>query len=241
MSPPSAEGRLVPLASPRYGHSMTELPVLYSFRRCPYAMRARMALLASGAQVVLREVLLKDKPPELLAASPKATVPVLVLPDGDVIDESLDIMQWALEHHDPLGWLAEDTLDSEWIRECDGDFKHWLDHYKYSERYLEHTAEDYRERAEVFIQKLEDRLSVSAWLGGKATNAVDVALFPFIRQFAGVDTSWWKAAPYPQLKLWLESWLNSVLFSAIMVKYSRWESGQAGERFPSDPSHRVTI
>jgi len=216
---------------------MTELPILYSFRRCPYAMRARMALVASGAVVELREVLLKDKPPELVAASPKATVPVLVLSDGRVIEESLDVMQWALVQSDPLGWLEGTALDSDWISECDGDFKHWLDCYKYAERYPEHTAEDYRQKAESFIQKLEDRLSVSNWMDGEAADAVDVALFPFIRQFAGVDPSWWQSAPYPSVRRWLENWLNSALFSAIMAKYPRWESGQAGERFPPDPEH----
>ena len=214
---------------------MTELPILYSFRRCPYAMRARMALVASGAVVELREVLLKDKPPELVAASPKATVPVLVLSDGRVVEESLDVMQWALVQSDPLGWLEGTALDSDWISECDSDFKHWLDRYKYAERYPEHTADQYRNNAEVFIQKLEDRLSVSDWMGGEAAHAVDVALFPFIRQFAGVDPSWWQQAPYPKVRLWLENWLNSALFSAIMAKYPRWESGQPGERFPPDP------
>ena len=216
---------------------MSDLPILYSFRRCPYAMRARMALAASGAEVMLREVLLKDKPAELLAASPKATVPVLVLSDGRVIEESLDVMQWVLEHHDPLGWLESAALDSDWIIECDGDFKHWLDRYKYADRYPEHSAEDYRQKAESFIQKLEDQLSVSDWVGGDAANAVDVALFPFIRQFAGVDPSWWQQAPYPKVRQWLENWLNSALFSAIMAKYPRWESGQPGERFPPSPDH----
>ena len=196
-----------------------------------------MALAASGAEVMLREVLLKDKPPELVAASPKATVPVLVLSDGRVIEESIDVMQWALVQSDPLGWLEGAALDSDWINECDGDFKHWLDRYKYAERYPEHTAEDYRQKAETFIQKLEDQLSVSDWLGGTAANAVDVALFPFIRQFAGVDPSWWQQAPYPHVQQWLENWVNSALFSAIMTKYSRWESGQPGERFPPDPDH----
>ena len=200
-------------------------------------MRARMALAAAGAEVMLREVLLKDKPPELVAASPKATVPVLVLSDGRVIEESIDVMQWALVQSDPLGWLEGAALDSDWIRECDGDFKHWLDRYKYAERYLEHTAEDCRQKAESFIQKLEDRLSVSDWIGGEAVHAVEVALFPFIRQFAGVDPSWWENAPYPSVRRWLENWLNSALFSAIMIKYPRWESGQPGERFPPDPDH----
>ena len=216
---------------------MTELPILYSFRRCPYAMRARMALVASGAVVELREVLLTHKPSELLAASPKATVPVLVLSDGRVVEESLDVMQWALEHSDPLGWLEGAVLESDWIRKCDSDFKHWLDHYKYAERYPEHTAEDYRRNAEGFLQQLEDRLSSTDWMGGDAANAVDVALFPFIRQFAGVDPSWWQNAPYPSIRRWLKNWLNGALFSVIMVKYSRWEPGQAGERFPPDPDH----
>ena len=214
---------------------MSDLPILYSFRRCPYAMRARMALAASGAEVMLREVLLKDKPAELLAASPKATVPVLVLSDGRVVEESLDVMQWALEYRDPLNWLEGEALDSDWISACDGDFKHWLDRYKYAERYPEHAAEDYRQNAEAFIQKLEDQLSVSDWMGGDAANAVDVALFPFMRQFAGVDPSWWQQAPYPHVQQWLENWLNSALFSAIMAKYPRWESGRPGERFPPSP------
>ena len=196
-----------------------------------------MALAASGAEVMLREVLLKDKPAELLAASPKATVPVLVLSDGRVLEESLDVMQWALEYRDPLGWLDGVALDSDWISECDGDFKHWLDRYKYAERHPEHSAEDYRKSAEGFIQKLEDQLSVSDWMGGDAANAVDVALFPFIRQFAGVDPSWWQNAPYPSVRRWLENWLNSALFSAIMVKYPRWEFGQPEELFPPDPDH----
>ena len=196
-----------------------------------------MALAASGVEVMLREVLLKDKPSELLAASPKATVPVLVLSDGQIIEESLDVMQWALEYRDPLNWLEGEALKSDWIIACDGDFKHWLDRYKYAERYPEHAAEDYRQNAEAFIQKLEDQLSSTDWVGGDAANAVDVALFPFMRQFAGVDPSWWQQAPYPHVQQWLENWLNSALFSAIMAKYPRWESGQPGERFPPNPDH----
>ena len=196
-----------------------------------------MALAAAGTEVMLREVLLKDKPAELLAASPKATVPVLVLSDGRVIEESLEVMQWALEYRDPLGWLDNAALKSDWISACDGDFKHWLDRYKYAERYPEYTAEDYRKNAEAFIQRLEDQLSGSEWVGGDVANAIDVALFPFVRQFAGVDPSWWQQAPYPNVRQWLENWLNSALFSAIMAKYPRWESGHPGERFPPNPDH----
>ena len=197
---------------------MSDLPILYSFRRCPYAMRARMAVAAAGAEVMLREVLLKDKPPELVAASPKATVPVLVLSDGQVIEESLDVMQWALKHSDPLGWLEGAALDSDWISECDEGFKHWLDRYKYADLHPQYTAKDYRKNAESFIQKLEDQLSVYDWVGGEAASAVDVALFPFIRQFAAVEPSWWQQAPYPKVRQWLQNWLNSALFSAIMAK-----------------------
>ena len=193
-----------------------------------------MALAASGAEVMLREVLLQHKPPELVAASPKATVPVLVLSDGQIIEESLDVMQWALEHSDPLGWLEGAALDSDWISECDEGFKHWLDRYKYAERYPKHTAEDCRQNAEGFIQRLEDQLSVSDWMGGGAANAVDVALFPFIRQFAGVDVAWWQETPYAFTQQWLARWVDSALFSTIMAKYPRWESGQTGQRFPSE-------
>jgi glutathione S-transferase len=166
---------------------MSDLPILYSFRRCPYAMRARMALAAAGTGVMLREVLLKDKPAELLVASPKATVPVLVLSDGRVIEESLDVMRWALEHSDPLSWLDDASLDSDWISECDGDFKHWLDRYKYAERYPEHTAEDYRKNAEGFIQKLEDQLSVSVWVGGDRSQRL--SMWRCFRLFGSLQAS----------------------------------------------------
>jgi len=213
---------------------MAELPILYSFRRCPYAMRARMAIASADTPVSLREVLLKDKPPELLAASPKATVPVLVLPDGNVIEESLDVMQWALKANDPQGWLKGAKLDSDWIQACDGEFKHWLDRYKYANRLPEHPASAYRENAETFVIQLEGALSGASGLTGDTTSVVDVALFPFIRQFAGVDPAWWQEAPYPCTRSWLEGWLSSALFSTIMAKYPRWESGQPGQRFPSE-------
>ena len=217
---------------PHEGAPMAELPVLYSFRRCPYAMRARMAIASADMPVSLREVLLKDKPSELLAASPKATVPVLVLPDGSVIEESLDVMQWALNANDPQGWLKGAALDSDWIRACDGEFKHWLDRYKYADRYPEHPATTYRENAETFLIKVERALSDSSGLTGDTPSVVDVALFPFIRQFASVDPVWWQEAPYPCTRRWLEGWLGSALFSTIMAKYPRWESGQPGQRFP---------
>ncbi len=213
---------------------MAELPILYSFRRCPYAMRARMAIAASGVTVSLREVLLRDKPPELLAASSKATVPVLVLPDGEVIDESLDIMRWALKANDPQGWLQGADTESEWIQACDGEFKHWLDRYKYADRHPEHSATVYRANAEQFLSQVESALSDARWLRGEGASAIDVAVFPFIRQFAGVESDWWADAPYPCTRRWLERWLQSELFSTIMAKYPRWEAGQPGQPFPSE-------
>ena len=211
---------------------MAALPILYSFRRCPYAMRARMAIAASGVTVSLREVLLRDKPPELLAASSKATVPVLVLPDGEVIDESLDIMRWALKANDPQGWLQGADTESEWIQACDGEFKHWLDRYKYADRHPEHSATVYRANAEQFLSQVESALSDARWLRGEGASAIDVAVFPFIRQFAGVESDWWADAPYPCTRRWLERWLQSELFSTIMAKYPRWEAGQPGQPFP---------
>lgn len=213
---------------------MAALPILYSFRRCPYAMRARMAIAASGVTVSLREVLLRDKPPELLAASSKATVPVLVLPDGEVIDESLDIMRWALKANDPQGWLQGADTESEWIQACDGEFKHWLDRYKYADRHPEHSATVYRANAEQFLSQVESALSDARWLRGEGASAIDVAVFPFIRQFAGVESDWWADAPYPCTRRWLERWLQSELFSTIMAKYPRWEAGQPGQPFPSE-------
>ena len=213
---------------------MAEHPILYSFRRCPYAMRARMAIAVSGVTVSLREVLLRDKPPELLAASSKATVPVLVLPDGEVIDESFDIMRWALKANDPQGWLQGADTESEWIQACDGEFKHWLDRYKYADRHPEHSATVYRANAEQFLSQVESALSHARWLRGEGASAIDVAVFPFIRQFAGVESDWWADAAYPCTRRWIERWLQSELFSTIMAKYPRWEAGQPGQPFPSE-------
>ena len=213
---------------------MAELPILYSFRRCPYAMRARMAIAASGVTVSLREVLLRDKPPELLAASSKATVPVLVLPDGRVIEESLDVMRWALKANDPQGWLKEAAIASEWIQTCDGEFKHWLDRYKYADRHPEHPATVYRANAEQFLSQVESALSDAQWLHGESASAIDIAVFPFIRQFAGVEPDWWADAPYLCTRRWLDRWLQGELFSTIMAKYPRWEPGQPGQPFPSE-------
>lgn len=202
-------------------------PVLYSFRRCPYAIRARLAIKYAGQSVLLREVLLADKPREMLACSPKGTVPVLVLPDGQVIDESRDIMAWALSHHDPDQWQL---LDQEYQKQSnelidinDGSFKQSLDHYKYADRFPEHSAEFYRQQADAFLQRLNQQLSQHHYLFGDQLSVADVAIFPFIRQFASVDRSWFDNSDYQALRSWLDDLLDWTLFKEVMQKYPRWD------------------
>jgi glutathione S-transferase len=196
------------------------LPILYSYRRCPYAMRARMALSYAGIAVEIREISLKHKPAHMLQVSPKATVPVLVLPSGEVIDQSLEIMQWALQQHDADGWLSADPQHSALlIAENDGSFKQSLDHYKYAVRFPQHSAQDYRQQGELFLTKLELHLQQNSFLLGNAISLADIAIFPFIRQFAAVDNHWFEATGYNKLKCWLQQLLDSALFTRVMVKY----------------------
>ncbi|MFL0356172.1 glutathione S-transferase [Erythrobacter sp. GH1-10] len=200
------------------------MAVLYSFRRCPYAMRARMALWVTGILVELREVKLSNKPPELIEASPKATVPVLVLPDGTVIDESIAIMRWALGQNDPEGWLAGD--DKALITRNDGPFKHHLDRYKYPNRYEEEQDDtDHRARGLLILQDLDERLAAHKQLCGDTRTLADIALFPFIRQFANTDRGWFDSKPIPHLQFWLEGHLSSDLFKAVMPKFDPWKAG----------------
>ncbi|XCY76563.1 glutathione S-transferase [Pseudomonas sp. CBR-F] len=192
--------------------------VLYSFRRCPYAMRARMALRYSGVAVQIIEVSLKAKPAEMLALSPKGTVPVLSV-DGRVIDESLAIMRWALAQNDPEGWLlGDDRATQALIEENDQGFKHQLNRYKYAERYPEYPTEHYRAEGEVFLMRLEGLLAEREYLLAGHLSLADVALAPFVRQFAHVDREWFGQAPYPRLQGWLQRFLESPLFSAVMAK-----------------------
>jgi glutathione S-transferase len=197
-------------------------PVLYSFRRCPYAMRARLALAISGMACALREVKLSAKPSEMLIASPKGTVPVLVLPDGKVIDESLDIMRWALANRDPEGWLERD--DPPWIAMNDGPFKHDLDRYKYPERYgLDGLG--HRESGLDFLRAMDRRLARGGQLCGSERGLADAAIVPFVRQFAGVDREWFAAQPLPHLKGWLAGHLESGLFQMVMAPRAPWSPG----------------
>jgi len=196
------------------------LPILYSYRRCPYAMRARMALKYAGIAVEIREISLRDKPAHLLEISPKGTVPVLVTAHGAVLEQSLDIMHWALQQNDPDGWLAADAAQTQQlITENDTSFKQALDRYKYAIRFPEQAMEDYRALGEVFLTKLEQQLSRTDFLMGAKLTLADIAIFPFIRQFSAVDAVWFASANYPKLNAWLNLMLSSALFDSIMDKH----------------------
>jgi len=210
-------------------------PLLYSFRRCPYAMRARLALLASRQQVELREVVLRDKPDEFLAVSPSGTVPCLMAGDT-VLDESLDIMIWALSQNDPQGWLDMSKAGHALIARADGPFKHALDRTKYAARYPEEDAAEHRAYASAFLADLDAQLG--DWLYERPTLA-DYAILPFVRQFAFIDKTWFDAQPWPNLQRWLETFLASPEFNAIMDKYPQWRAGDPAIRFPT--GSRATV
>ncbi|MFW5444175.1 MAG: glutathione S-transferase [Methylococcaceae bacterium] len=201
--------------------------ILYSFRRCPYAMRARLAITTAAITVELREVVLRNKPQQLLDISPKATVPVLLLLDGTVIEESLEIMTWALSKNDPENWLNTDYAEDiqQLIQWNDNEFKYYLDRYKYADRYPEHDQQYYREKAETFLTDLEKRLDKQAYLCNQKCSLADMAIFPFIRQFANVNLDWFQTANYPKLNRWLKKHLKSCLFISIMDKYPAWQAG----------------
>lgn len=213
--------------------ALPPLPRLYTFRRCPYAMRARMALLQAGCAFEAVEVSLRAKPEALLAISPKGTVPVLQLPDGRVIDESWDIMRWALASGPAqAAWVRAKSPDNvDLLRRNDGDFKRHLDRWKYPQRYADEplAPESHRDRAlEVLLQPLETRLRCALFLGGDTPCATDLAVMPFVRQFAAVDPAWWATQDLPALRSWLNGWLTHPLFVACMAKLP--EGGAS--RFP---------
>lgn len=205
---------------------MSKSPILYSFRRCPYAIRARLAIAKAGMAIELREVVLRNKPQQLLDISAKGTVPVLQLPNGKVIDESIDIMYWALSYHDPEHWLENAASDDikYLVKWNDGKFKYFLDRYKYADRYPENTEIYYREKAEDFLFELEKRLSKHLFLGSDYCSLADIAIFPFIRQFAAVDSNWFQASNYKNLRYWLKQQLDSPLFISVMDKLPAWEA-----------------
>lgn len=202
-------------------------PILYSFRRCPYAMRARLAVASAQQRVELREIVLRDKAPAFLAASPSGTVPCLVTDQG-AIDESLDVMKWALARNDPEGWLNMPADGWAWITRADGPFKDALDRTKYATRYPDCDPTAQRAQAAAFLTDLDGQ--ISDWMFGQPTLA-DYAILPFVRQFAFIDKRWFDAQPWPNLHPWLERFLVSDRFAAIMTKYSKWGEGDTPVMF----------
>ena len=204
---------------------MNTIPILYSFRRCPFAMRARMALVYSGIQLELREVKLSDMPESMLQRSPKATVPVLVLADGQVIDESLEVMLWSLAQSDPDQWLDIDETSQQLIRRSDEEFKPLLDCYKYADRHPQLTPLEHRARAEIFLGELNQLLGRHSYLSDGQCRLTDMAIFPFIRQFAGVDAAWFDSSQYSSVRRWLKGLMANDLFQRIMKKRPFWQPG----------------
>ena len=207
--------------------SKNNLPILYSFRRCPYAMRARMAIHISDQRCEIREVLLRDKPPSMLQYSAKGTVPVLILQDGKVIDESLDVIDWALNLNDPDDWQRSKDKEKtkELIKINDGEFKYHLDRYKYSKRYDNEDPEFHRKKCLKFIESINNELNNSKYIFDDNISYADIVLLPFIRQFRIADIEWFDSLPYDNLKKWLSSFLNSSLLNSIMKKYDLWKEG----------------
>ena len=193
-------------------------------------MRARLALLVSGIGVDLREIVLRDKAPEFLEASPDGTVPLLVLADGTIICESLDIMLWAMDQADPENWAATRDASLALIETADGPFKTALDGYKYAAQ--GDTATDHRTVAAGFIDELETRLTGTANLTRAVPGLADAAIAPFVRQFAHVDLDWFSAQDWPQVNRWLSEFKASRRFAAIMGKYPRWQAGDPATKFP---------
>ena len=217
--------------------ALPSVPVIYSFRRCPYAMRARLALLASEQICEHREILLRDKPATMLALSPKGTVPVVWLPDGRVLDESLDVMYWTLHNNDPLGWLeytsSEILLATKLIEENDGPFKHHLDRYKYADRYEKENHTLHRDGCLETLEKLNAQLCGNDWLFGAEARMVDYAILPFIRQCRIANSDWFDAQDQLEdLHRWLQNFLTSDIFNIAMHKYDVWNDENDPVVFP---------
>ncbi len=205
------------------------LPVLYTFRRCPYAMRARIAMYYSKISYEHREILLKDRPEKLYKLSPKGTVPVLHLLDGRVIDESLDIMKWSMSVSDPDSWFVYNITDQlNTIRTNDHNFKKWLDKYKYHDRYPEFSFQYYRDKCEMILKSFEKKLDNEKFLFGQNISLGDMAILPFVRQFANVDNSWFNES-FANLSNWMDVLIESEIFESIMKKYGVWNPLSKGE------------
>ncbi|WP_299349409.1 glutathione S-transferase [uncultured Shimia sp.] len=210
---------------------MTDHPILYSFRRCPYAIRARLAVASAGLTVELREVLLRDKAPEFLDTSPSASVPCLKS-GQQVIDESFDIMLWALEQNDPENLLAMPSAGHDLISDTDGPFKTALDRYKYHTRYEACDRNIERSKASDHLTRLNVQLGDTIWLFGDDPRLADFAILPFVRQFAFVDKPWFDSQEWPNLHHWLEAFIDSDRFKQIMTKYPVWQADDLPTYFP---------
>jgi glutathione S-transferase len=206
-------------------------PILWTFRRCPYAMRARLAIASAEIEVELREILLRDKPKPFLDASPKGTVPVLQSGDR-VIEESLDVMLWALEQNDPEGWLDMPGHGFELISESDGPFKEALDRYKYASRHPDVDVSQEQHKAGLFLHKLDGMLDNRGFLYASKPQLADLAILPFVRQFAHVDLPWFQDQSWTRVCAWLDAFKASEQFKSIMIKYDPWNAGQTPVTFP---------
>ena len=224
---------------------MSKVPILWSFRRCPYAMRARLALLSSGNKVELREILLRDKPEVFLKTSPKATVPVLDLGDGEVLEQSRDIMLWALRRHDPENWLhpwrQNQPAVLAFLDRLDGDFKHHLDRYKYASRFDGGAAQLHRDKGAEFLAAINQQLSQRPALSGAVDGLMDYAALPFVRQFRIADPDWFDAQGWPFLHRWLQAFLNSTQFRTIMTKFPIWTPDSVPVIFPNKDQKKRTL
>jgi len=213
--------------------SLKQPPILYSLQHCPYAMRARMGILLAKQPVMLRAIVLKNKPDEMLQLSNKGTVPVLVVDESQVIDESLDIMLWALSQSDPDNLLYKENTEKlaemlSLINRFDNEFKENLEKYKCAKRYHEKSLTDNRKQCETLIIELERRLEQHNFIIGETLSLADYAILPFVRQFARVERQWYLQSPYPSLQRWLKTHLQSKVFSKAMTKFPLWlDSGES--------------
>ncbi len=201
-------------------------PILYSFRRCPYAMRARLAISSARRTVVLREVVLRDKPEAMIAVSPKATVPVLILPDGQVIDESYDVMNWALGDD---GASAEERA---LVMQCDAEFKPYLDQYKYPNKQETYDRDQTLTNAGKYLSLLDERLEKNDFLFGDDRGFADIGIAPFVRQFAHVDRDWFLESEWKNVIRWYREFIEWDGFKSIMTKHPQWVDGDQVTLFP---------
>lgn len=218
--------------SNQYSHTNVNIPILYSLQNCPYAMRARIALLLAEQTIIVRAITLKDKPQAMLNASPKGEVPVLILPNGTVIEQSYDIMLWALQQNDSANLLHRDVPEFsqqilQLIERGDNEFKHPLEQYRAAKRYHQDSEIQWRQQCEIFIEDIEYNLNQSGFFVGNQLSLADYAFIPFMRQFGRVDRKWFAQAPYPKFKTWLSTQLQSRLYARMMTKHPLWDNNSA--------------